>query len=448
MSPTSLRTLLLCLGWITIISFTGITAQSPPDTPEEALVATALEHNPGLRAQRQKIEAMTLVPVQARALPDPTAELELMNFEIPYFKPWDAFSSMINLNYSQSIPAAGKRRAAGEEARREVEMEESRLAVMESELRGQILAAVYRLATVERLLKIKDEIQQALEASAQTAAAAYSVGRGNQADVLLAQAEITRIPIERQDLFKQREVALAQLDSLLGETADRELLSRIQLPDPAPLPPLDGLMKNLEEKAPEIRMARTGEYVQEGRVEVAKKNFKPDWMLGAGVRIRDMSMGGGTFLTFRLGFSLPFMHHRDRYVPALEEALRMQDSTQSETRQTVVSSRYKLVAAYESAARSLRTYELYRDGLLLQSRLAYESTLAAYSAQKADFNALIQTLTGFYQNQSDQLLAQGDYQEARAMMEVILGQPVLAAIDPENPKPPGIADEPIRDHKE
>lgn len=424
MSPTSLRAFLLCLGWMTVISFTGTPAQSPPDSPEAALVSTALEHNPGLCAQRQKIDAMRLVPVQARALPDPTAELELMNFEIPYFKPWDAFGSMINLNYAQAVPAIGKRRAASEEARREVEMEESRLAVMESELRGQILAAIFQVATVEKLLKIKDEIQTALEASAQTAAAAYSVGRGNQADVLLAQSEITRIPIERQDLFRQREVALAQLDSLLGQTADRELLARVQLPEPSPLPPLPDLLKDLEEQAPEIRMARTGEYVQDGKVEVAKKNFKPDWMLGAGVRIRDMSMGGGTFLTFRLGFTLPFMHHRDRYVPALEEALRMRDSTQSETRQAVVSSRYKLVEAYESAARSFRTYGLYRDGLLLQSRLAYESTLAAYSAQKADFNALIQVLTGYYQNQSDQVMNQGDYQEARAMMAALLGHPI------------------------
>ena len=63
---------------------------------------------------------------------------------------------MINLNYAQAVPAIGKRRAASEEARREVEMEESRLAVMESELRGQILAAIFQVATVEKLLKIKD----------------------------------------------------------------------------------------------------------------------------------------------------------------------------------------------------------------------------------------------------------------------------------------------------
>jgi outer membrane protein TolC len=416
-------------------------ADSPPGSPEETMIATALMNNPGLRAQRQKIAAMRLVPVQARALPDPTVELELMNFEIPYFKPWDAFGSMINLNYAQVLPAAGKRRAAGEEALREVEMEEARLAVMESELRGEILAAAYRLATVKILLEIKDQVQQALEASAQTATAAYSVGRGNQADVLLAQAEITRIPIERQDLFRQREVARARLDSLLGETADREILDRIRLPEPAPLPPLSDLLKDLEEKAPEIQMAKTGEYVQEGRVEVVKKNFKPDWMVGAGVRIRDMSMGGGTFLTFRLGLTLPFMHHRDRYVPALEESMRMRDSLLSETRQAVVSSRYKLVEAYESAARSERTYGLYRDGLLLQSRLAYESTLAAYSAQKADFNALIQVLTGFYAYQGDQVMAQGDFQESRAMLEAVLGHPIQASPVFGHPNPPAHRDD-------
>ena len=199
MSPKSLTRFILLTSLAGIISFSAARAEGPSGSPEESLVAAALKNNPGLQAQREKIAAMRLAPVQARALPDPNAELELMNFEIPYFKPWDAFGSMINLNYTQALPAAGKRRAASEAALRDVEMEEARLAVMESELRGQILAAAYRLATVGKLLEIRDQVQQALEASAQTATAAYSVGRGNQADVLLAQAEITRIPIEKQD---------------------------------------------------------------------------------------------------------------------------------------------------------------------------------------------------------------------------------------------------------
>lgn len=425
MRRTRVDKLISVLALVLGVSAAGVFAGSPAGSPVDELVAVALKNNPGLRAQRERIAAKKLVPVQAGALPDPTAELELMNFEIPKFKPWDTISSGINLEYSQMLPASGKRRAARETASREVEMEEARLTVMESELRGQILAAVYRLATTRKLLEIKDQMQQALEASAQTVTAAYSVGRGSQADVLLAQQEITRIPIERQELLRQEAVTLARLDSLLGEPADRNLLQQTGLPEPEALPPQADLLKDLEDNAPEIRMARTGEYVQEGQVEVAKKNFKPDWMIGAGARIRDMSMGGASFLTFRIGFTLPFMHHRDRYVPALEESLRLRDSIRSDTSQTVISARYKFTEAYESAARSRRTFDLYKNGLLLQARLTYESTLAAYSAQKSDFYALIQVLASFYIYQGEQIMTQGDFQEARAMMEAILGRPIL-----------------------
>lgn len=401
----------------------GVRGESPAGSPLETLVGTALKSNPGLRAQRERISARRLAPVQAGALPDPAAEVELMGFEIPKFKPWQTFSSGINLGYTQMLPAAGKRRAAREAAQREVELEEARLAVMESELRGQVVAAAYRLATIRKLLAIKDEEQQALEASVQVVTAAYSVGRGNQAEVLLAQQEITRIPVERQELLQQEAVTIARLDSLSGEPASLELLARTVLPEPFALPPLASLLQELEEKAPAVRLAKTGEYVQEGQVELAKKNFKPDWMIGAGARIRDMSMGGASFLTFKIGFTLPFMHHRDRYVPALEESLRLRDSVRYETSQTIISARYQLTEAYASATRSQRTHDLYQHGLLLQARLTYESNLAAYSAQQADFNSLIQALNSFYKFQGDLIMIRGDFQEARAMMEAILGHP-------------------------
>lgn len=408
-------------------------ASGQSSDPVDALAADAVAHNPSLQAQRQAILAARQAMVRAGALPDPTVEVEWMNIRLPVPDPVDALTTGVGVGISQMLPAGDKRRAEQEAARAEAAATRARLEEMEATLAADVRESAYRLATVRQLLELQDRLDGALAGAAQAALAAYSVGRGSQADVLASQAAVTRVSITREDLRRQEAVILAQLDGLTGRPAHRGTVDAVRLADPTELPPLDSLLARLDREAPAVRLARSEAGIADAGIVRARADFKSDTMVGVGARFRDMSMGGDSFLAVRLGFTLPFLHRNDRYRPALEEALRLQAGARLEARQALVDARYRLTAAWQSAASAQRTVSLYRDGLLLQGRLAYESALAAYSAQQVDFDFLIQTLTAYFDWQGMEIVALGGYQEAMARAQAVL--PGLRTNSPAEPAP-------------
>jgi outer membrane protein, heavy metal efflux system len=404
-------------------------------TPLDRLVQEALRNNPGIGAQRALIEAARQRVPQARALPDPSADLELMNLSVSNPSLKDALTESVSVGVTQALPFSGKRRLAAEAATKAVEVEESRLASMERMLGAQVLGAAYRYTLSLRLLDINDLTQNALGATTEATLGAYGAGMGNQSDILLAQAASTRAQAEREDLAKGRQIALARLSSLLTRPVEEKELSSLQFPEPTPLPPLPHLLAVLDASAPEVQTAKSESAVADAEVAMARRAFKPDFTVGARYRFRDMSMGGGDYITAMVGISLPFFHYKDRYRPALAEALANSQGSLEGIGAALAETRYKLIEAYQSAARDAAVYGLYEKGLLLQSRQAYEATLASYSAGRADFGSLLMALTNLYTVQADAAMAQAEYFQMSAEIDAILGVPLSAITSPSNPIP-------------
>jgi outer membrane protein TolC len=174
--------------------------------------------------------------------------------------------------------------------------------------------------------------------------------------------------------------------------------------------------------------------VAEARAEVAKKSFKPDFMVGGRYRYKDMTMGGKDYLTAMVGMTLPFFHYRDRYQPGLDEALYRKQSAQEEVGQSKNTVRYKLAEAYQSADRDAKVLTLYDQGLLLQARQAYEAALSAYQTGRADFSALLMSVTNLYMYESDAVMARAEYHQRVAEMEAVLGRSLAeVVVDPAQP---------------
>jgi outer membrane protein TolC len=152
-----------------------------------------------------------------------------------------------------------------------------------------------------------------------------------------------------------------------------------------------------------------------------------------GVRYRhnDMSMGGGDYLTAMVGMTLPFFHRRDRYEPALEEALQRQRAAEEEVNETRNAVRFRVAEAYQSASKDARVFILYDQGLLLQARQAYEASLSAYATGRTDLGALLMALTNLFAYEADAAVALGEYHERIAELEAVLDRPLS---DVETPK--------------
>lgn len=415
---------------LTLISCAAIAlfgAPAPAQSPLEPLVQQALQNNPGLKAQRTKVAAARQVPSQMKALPDPTADIEFMNFGLNGSSGSDALTKGVSVGVAQPLPYPGKRRLAARVAEGETAVQEARLAVMEWKVRSEVIAAAYRYKTANALLQINAQTLDALQVTVESALARYSTGDGNQADVLLAQSAVTKTTTERRDLEKQVAVAKARLESLVAAPVENATLDGIELPQPVPLPGLEPLLAVVNTHAPEVAMAQAEAVVADTGAEVAKRNFKPDFLVGGRFRYKDMTMGGQNYLTAMVGMTLPFFHRKDRYQPALTEALQRKQGALEDVSEAQNTSRFKLAEAYQSADRDAKVATLYEQGLLLQARQAYEATLSAYKTGRADFSELLMSLTSLYMYESDAVMARGEYPQMVAEMEAVLGQPLSSA---------------------
>ncbi|MGC8722871.1 MAG: TolC family protein [Acidobacteriota bacterium] len=424
------------------------TPEAPAQDPMAALVEMALTHNPAIAAQRQKVAAALDRLPQAKALPDPTADVELMMLSVNHFNAGDALSKGVSIGLTQELPYPGKRKLREEKARRQVAVAQADLRAMESELRGEVKAAAYGYALNLRLLELNDQTTDALKAAAKGAMALYASGGGTQTDVLLAQTAVTQAHKERLDLVEEREIAAARLTDLLGGSLDRSLLRRIDIPKPAEEPSLDGLLNELDAEAPRIAAARAREQVEERRVAIARQDFKPDFIVGGRYRHNDVTMGGGDYLTAMVGITLPFFHRKDRYLPALDEALADQEGAKQETAGVMNQVRYDLTQAWQTASRDRAVFELFQNGLLIQAKQAYESSLASYGVGKTDFTTLLNTLAGYYGDQRQTLMAQADFQVALARIEAILGAPSSRAAFREGAGRPTVTPQEKKEHGE
>lgn len=389
--------------------------------PLEELVQRALADNPALRAQRERIRAAGEVPSQVNALPDPAADLEFMNLSVTHPNWRDGLTEGVSVGVTQGIPHAGKRRAAAAVARSEMEVQRARLVVMETGLRTQVTDAAYRLVALGELMALNDRTREALDAASQTAAAVYASGRGGQGDILLAQSGATRALARREELEAQEWIARDRLASLLGGPLEGVSLEGLALPEPVPVPPLTDLLARLPGTSPEVAVGRAEEDVGEKKVEAARLASKPDFTVGARYRFRDMSMGGGDYLTASVGMTLPFLHRKDRYQPALKEAILVRESARYATEENLNRSRYELSEAHRRATRDHRLYRLYKEGLMAQAAQAYESSLVAYEVGKSDFASLLMALAQLDEIQGDAVMTQADFQEAVARMGAALG---------------------------
>lgn len=413
------------LLFLTLIALPAVpsTADDPagPATPLDILVRNALEHNPGLAAIRQDFLAAQSAVMPAGALPDPYLDAELTMISVPSPRLSDALSRGSSIGISQTLPFPGKRRlrkgaaeAAAATSALEWEARRARLA-------GDVTEAALSHALVRRLVELNGDKRSALEAAVRGATSLYAAGRSSQMEVLLAQAALTESSMGRLDLERRLAVAEARLADLSGGALDREALSRVDLPPPEPLPPLDSLLTTALQKAPEARLARSQYETRGLQVGVVEAEARPDFSLSLRYRFDDPAMGGGDFVTLMAGVSLPIFHRRDRYGPLRQEALARREGARLLAQEIENRLRYEITEAWQSAERGASAAALTEAGLVPQARQAYESAAAGYAAGRVDFPTLQRVLSALYEARALAWAARADHHSALARIASIAG---------------------------
>ena len=375
----------------------GSTPESPGMVEHAGIAATSLrelvreaeQKNPQIAASFHAWQAARNVPKQVSALPE--TQLSVQQFSVGSPRPFAGYSNSdfayIGFGASQDIPYPGKRELRAHVAEHEADSMEAQTDSVRRAVAGNLKMVYFCLAYIQQTLGVLQRSDSLLNQVQEASEARYRLGQGNQQDVLKAQLQHTKILQEIAHHHQEEGLLEAQIRRVLGrpqESADivAETLTVRRLPYSSA-----ELLQRAGEQNPDVHSKQASIRQQETKVELAHKNFRPDFNVQynyehTGSQARDYYMA-----TF--GIRLP---NRARQNAELAEAQENQERARQELdaeSQRVLSDVQQQYVRAKTAEERLK---IYSDGLVPQSEATFQSALSAYQSNKEDFESL---LSGF-----------------------------------------------------
>jgi outer membrane protein TolC len=417
---------------------TGVHADPEPAAQVlllDDVIREALDKNPEAESAQHTIRALQLRVPQVKALPDPIASVGWAGNPAPFSVMQGDNSSYRGLTLSEQFPYPGKLKLRGEIASKEAEAAQSDYEAIRRRVSSEVKAAYYDYFYYDQAIQTTGRNKELLEKLSKIAEARYRVGKAMQADVLRSQVEISLLIEKLTELEQQRATAQARLNVFMVRSPESPL------PPVASIQPLT-LRYSLDElyalaAANDTTVLRNNTMIEEGRLGIAQaqREYKPD--IGVSYMYQQRSalpdMNGVT-----VSVNIPIFYkdkQRQGVAEATETLLgteRMRDNRLNEVR-------FELKQQYLAAKASERLLMLYSKGVVPQSSLALESSMASYQVGSVDFLSLLANFTTLLDYEMDYYRQLADYQTALARIEVLTGSDVTGPVATE--------DQPVKEAK-
>jgi outer membrane protein, heavy metal efflux system len=383
-----------------------------PDPVLAALLAEARERNPDIQAAASALAAARQRPVQARALADPRLGVVFTN------EGWSPSlgsmpDSALGVMVTQDLPFPGKRRLRGRLAELDAVEVEQRLERTRLGVAAAVRRAYYDLLAARALREITREQGVLWEQMEGVARVRYGVGQGNQQDVLRTQVEITRV---QQFAVRQESEATSRLAALNGllarppESALETDPAALRPPDAAPF--LEPTLASLRESSPELRAARSAETRSKVAIELAQREFKPDFGLQAAYMNR-----GGFDPMWQAGVSIALPLARGRRRAALAEAEAGASGTEATLRAIDLQLRFRTQERLAQLDAARRIATLYSEGVIPQDRMSVEAAIANYQAGRVPFVTVLEAVATLCDDRAAHVRVLASGQAALAALE-------------------------------
>ena len=355
------------------------------------LIAVALAHNPEVLAAQKRYEAARQKPTEARTLPDPvlSAGYASNGGPLPGQGLGRDATSNIGVTISQELPYPGKLGLRAGIAGKEADAELQRYIAVQWRLRSRVSEAYHRLhhayAGLELLARARELTTQTLRISE----VRYSLGKTPQQDIFRTQTEISMIETRVVEMEQDKKTAEAEINYLLNRKAD----TPVGEPTMADAPPLrmslDDLLRKADELSPELRGAQKTIERGELAVNLARRDFHPDYTIAAGYFNQ-----GGMAPMFQVRVDIPLrIHQEQRERPALNAEVDRLSEVRRDYEATAQSLQFRIREAYIAAQTAWRVIQLYSDTILPQDDLTVESSLNAFQNGNGDFAPVLGSLT-------------------------------------------------------
>jgi outer membrane protein TolC len=389
-------------------------------TTLESLIKEALQNNPDIKEAKAKWEASTKRPSQEGSLPDPIIGIGWRNVSFDRITLNEEPMSMVLFSFMQEFPFPGKlslkEKIALEEARAQEQLYKATLRKVIADLKE----TYYDWFLIDKSIEITQKNKDLLEKFLRIAETKYTVGEGIQQDVLKAQVEVSRF-IEQLELLKEKKETIeARLRTLLNRPPNSPLGKPQEIKKTPFSLSIEELYKLTQEKAPLLKAKERSIKREEKALELAKKEYFPDFVLGAAPGVMGMSEGGvqGVW-EVTLGIKVPLYFWRKQKLGIEEEANKLEAARQSYT-STTQTLFFELKNQYLIARTSENLLKLFEEGIIPQATLSLESAIAGYQVGNIDFLTLLDNLITLFNFELTYYTHLTNYQKALARIEEIV----------------------------
>jgi len=416
----------LCAFLLFTLWGTALLAQNPQamdspamaaPSPLSALIEEAQRNNPEIQALLHSYQAAGQMSKAAGALPDTQVMVQHLSVGSP--RPFAGYTNSdfayIGLGAAQEFPWPGERKLRQEAAGLQADVMHAQAEALSRNVVEQLKLAYFNLAYLQQTLSTLLRDDKLLSDMEQIAESRYRVGQGNQQEVLKAQLQHTRILQEIN--MHHREVAEQQvmLKRLLGRSQDSPDMVTEALRERA-LPQRAELVPQLADKNADIAVRKAGVARADKLVELSRREFRPDFGVQYMYQNTDRRFRDYYMATFTV--TLPNQgRRRAELAQALEEQKAATASLGAETQRALAN----IEEQYRIAELSTDQLKIYREGLIPQAQATFQSAMAAYQANRQDFETLLSSFRDVldFEEQYQKELSQ--HESALARLEALTG---------------------------
>jgi cobalt-zinc-cadmium efflux system outer membrane protein len=427
-----MRILFCCVAAIAAATSAPLGAQvysagNPRDPQLQELVAEAARNSPEIRAASNERLASQHRVAPAGALDDPMLEAGVLNAPLNSLRLNREDMTMKMLGLSQKFPFPGKRELRQDVAAKDAESVAHAYQETVNRVLKEVKTAYFELAFVAESARLVEKNRQALEQFLRISESRYSVGQGNQADVLKAQTQLSKMADELLKLARERRVIEAELARALGRGpgSSAPIPAALQLRE-APLQ-LEALQETALKERPQLLALRS--LIDRGgkTLELARKDYYPDFDVKFAYGQRDKAPDGmrrDDLVSLTVAINLP-VWRETKSDPRVAEAVATRDQAMDLYQAQLNEISSKLRQQVANAEQSMKSARLYETGILPQARLAVESSLAAYRVNRVDFLTLLDNQMTVLNYEISYASALASYNRALAEIDMLTGKPGL-----------------------
>lgn len=391
----------------------------------KAATDQAVQDNPDLAQIQARAQAMAAIPSQMGTLPDPEISFNAMSLPVNTFSTRQEDMTQLGVGISQSFPFPGKLSLREQAAAFEAEAATQNITEVRRQLLSEVKTTWWLIFYLDRAIQIVDSNHALLRQFVEIARTKYEVGEGLQQDVLLAQLELSKLLDQQLMLKASRRNAAASLNALLDKPANEE----IRLPDKidSQLPTIKQenlLYRQAETSRAVLESNRQGINAAQSRLDLAKKDYLPDFNLGASYGARANTPVGdrrADLLSLNLSMNVPIFAAQkqakavdQRTSELMQERYALQDQWNKV--------RSQISQSYNDYRRAKDQVVLFETGIVPQARQTVASMLAGYQVNKVDFLNLVRSQLTLFEYETQYWKAFTEANQSLAQLNAAVGE--------------------------